>query len=111
MEGVRRGALVAAVLAGDYGKPRPALVVQSDLLFEAPSVIVAPLTSDIRDDVSLFRIDIVPSAENGLLRASQIAIDKIAPLPRRRIGQVIGVADDVTMLRVERALRLVLALG
>lgn len=111
MEGIRRGDFIAAAFSGDYGKPRPALVVQTDLLAEAPSVIVAPLTSELRDDVDLFRIEIAPNAENGLRQTSQIAIDKITPLARRKIGQIIGHADDATMLRVDRALRLVLALG
>lgn len=111
MEGIRRGALVAAVFSGDYGKPRPALVVQSDLMAEAPSLILAPLTSEIRDGVGLFRIDVGPDATNGLLRPSQVAIDKIAPLARRRIGALIGYIDDVTLLQVDRALRLVLGLG
>ncbi|MDB5510165.1 MAG: Growth inhibitor PemK [Hyphomicrobiales bacterium] len=100
MEGIRRGAFVAAAFSGDYGKPRPALVVQTDLMAEAPSIVLAPLTSELRDDVELFRVDVSPSE----------AIDKIAPLDRRRIGALIGYADDVTMLRVDRALRLVLGL-
>jgi mRNA interferase MazF len=102
---------VAAVFSGDYGKPRPALVVQTDLMAEAPSVIVAPLTSELRDDVGLFRIDIAPSELNGLRLPSQIAIDKLAPLDRRRVGALIGFADDVTMFQVDRALKLVLGLG
>lgn len=111
MEGMRRGAFVSAVFPGDYGKPRPALVVQSDLLLDGPSIILAPLTSELRDDVGLLRIDVSPSESNMLRQKSQIAIDKLAPLPRRRLGGVIGQADDVTMLRVDRALRLVLGLG
>jgi mRNA interferase MazF len=100
MEGIRRGAFVAAAFSGDYGKPRPALVVQTDLMAEAPSIVLAPLTSELRDDVELFRVDVSPSE----------TINKIAPLDRRRIGALIGYADDVTMLRVDRALRLVLGL-
>ena len=110
MEGIRRGAFVAAAFSGDYGKPRPALVVQTDFMAEAPPIVLAPLTSEIRDDVELVRVDVTPNEINGLRLPSQIAIDKIAPVDRRRIGALIGYADDVTMLRVDRALRLVLGL-
>ncbi len=37
---MKRGDLVTIALPGDYGKPRPALVVQSDLFSEHPSVTV-----------------------------------------------------------------------
>ncbi|MDB5642590.1 MAG: mRNA interferase PemK [Hyphomicrobiales bacterium] len=110
MEGLRRGIFVAAVFSGDYGKPRPALVVQSDRMIEAPSILLAPLTSDVRSDVKLFRIDIAPDETNGLRRPSQIALDKIAPLDHRRIGGLSGYADATTMLRVNRALLVVLGL-
>jgi hypothetical protein len=35
---MRRGDLVVVSLPGDYGKPRPALVVQCDWFAEHPSV-------------------------------------------------------------------------
>ena len=111
MEGLRRGAFVAAAFSGDYGKPRPALVVQTDLMIDAPSMVLAPLTSDLRENVGLFRVDVTPSETNGLRRPSQIAVDQISPLDRRRIGALIGYADEMTMLRVDRALRLVVGLN
>jgi len=36
---------VTVATAGDYGEPRPALVVQSDLFAAIPSVVVCPLTT------------------------------------------------------------------
>ena len=46
---MRRGDVVLVVLPGDYGKPRPAITVQSDLLnTEDPaSYLVCPLTTTL----------------------------------------------------------------
>ncbi|MEY3791694.1 MAG: hypothetical protein RLZ09_2531 [Pseudomonadota bacterium] len=60
-----RGQLVTIALQGDFGKPRPALVVQSDFFENHPSVTVLPVTSDLRD-TPLFRVLVEPSQENGL---------------------------------------------
>ena len=95
---------------GDYGKPRPALIVQSDLFAELPSVVICPLTTTLRTDADLFRLDVEPSAVNGLRQVSQMAIDKITVIPMGKIGGVIGQADDALLLRVNRALALFLSI-
>jgi mRNA interferase MazF len=97
------------VTSGDYGKPRPALIVQSDLFTELPSVVICPLTTMIRNDADQFRLEIDPSKQNGLREVSQIAIDKITVVPASKIGNVIGEADDALLLRVNRALALFLS--
>src|SRR5437868_3134847 len=71
---MKRGDLVVVALQGDYGKPRPALVVQSDLFDEHPSLTIAPVTSTIAD-APLFRVTIEPTATNGLRAVSQIMVD------------------------------------
>ena len=68
---IKRGDLVTVALLGDYGKPRPALVIPSDLFAEHPSVTVLPVTSELRD-TPLFRIPVEPSAENNLRSPSQV---------------------------------------
>jgi mRNA interferase MazF len=65
--------VVVVALPGDYGKPRPALVVQSDRFAEHPSVTVLPITSH-RVAAPLLRVDI--GLECGVDRPSQIQIDK-----------------------------------
>jgi mRNA interferase MazF len=77
---------VTVVLPRDYGKPRPALVIQSDLFDEHPSVTVLPLTTDLRP-TPLFRIDIAPSGENGLRAPSQVMVDKPQAAPRAKNRQ------------------------
>jgi mRNA interferase MazF len=105
---MRRGDIVTVSLPGDYEKPRPALVIQSDLFDEHPSVTVLPITSFIVD-APLLRVAIGP--ECGLDRASQIQIDKAQTPRAERVGRVIGHADDAIVREVNRALAVFLGLA
>ncbi len=108
---MKRGDIVVVSASGDYGKPRPAVIVQSDLFNEThASIIVCLLTTDIQD-APLFRLDIKPSGENGLKKRSQIMIDKIVAMRRERIGFTIGKIDDDALIRVSRSLALFLGLA
>lgn len=97
-------------MAGDYGKPRPALIIQSDLFANLPSFVICPLTTTIRTDADLFRLDVEPSPENGLRRQSQVAVDKITVVAAAKIGDVIGTAEDALLTRVNRALAIFLSI-
>jgi len=107
---IKRGDLVVAVFPGDYGKPRPALVVQGDAFMATASVTMLPLTSDLQR-APLLRITIEPNPGNGLDQTSQIMVDKAATVTRSKIGRHIGRVDDVTRRAVERALLRFLDLG
>lgn len=100
---MRRGDMVTVAAPGDYGKPRPALVIQSDLFDELPSVTLCLVSSTLRD-APIFRITVDPSPDNGLQRISQIQADKVMTVARERVGGVIGRLDDATMLKVNRSL-------
>jgi mRNA interferase MazF len=100
---MRRGDLVTVVAPGDSGKPRPALVIQSDLFDALPSVALCLLTSTVRD-APILRITVDPSPANGLQRVSQVQVDKIVTVARERVGGVIGRLDDATLLKVNRSL-------
>ena len=108
---LKRGDLVLAASSGDYGKPRPNLVIQSNAFSHMPSVTVCPLTSDLQTNAPLFRIAIEPTPENGLHLPSQIAVDKITTLPNARIAARLGSADDDVMLQVTRALAVFLGIS
>lgn len=110
-DGLKRGDFVVVALQGDYGKPRPALIVQSDLFSELISVLVCPLTSDLQENADLFRLTVHPSTANGLRHVSQLAIDKISPIARSKIGRRIGQADAELMLEVETAMALMLGIS
>ena len=107
---IRRGDFVVVAMAGDYGKPRPALIVQSDLFAALPSAALCPISSFIRDDADILRLTVVPSARNGLKQKSQILIDKITTIPIAKISRSIGHADDALMVSVNRALALFLGI-
>ena len=63
---MRRGDLVTVAAAGDHGKPRPAVIVQTDAFPEShASLVVCQLTSELVDAPD-FRVTIEPKPENGL---------------------------------------------
>ncbi len=96
---MKRGALVTVALKSDYGKPRPALVIQSDLFDAHPSVTIMPVTSELRD-TPLFRPDIAPTEANGLKHPAQVMIDKIHTVGCDRVGPVIGGLEEEQMVSV-----------
>jgi mRNA interferase MazF len=99
---MRRGDLVTVALAGDFGKPRPALVIQSDL-FDTDTLTVLLLSSTIVD-TPLIRIMVQPTPSNALNSPSQIMIDKAMTLKREKIGRVFGSIEDETLVAVNRSL-------
>jgi mRNA interferase MazF len=101
---------VTVALPGAYDKPRPALVIQSDLFDEHPSVTILPVTSD-RRDTPLFRIDVASTATNGLRKPSQIMVDKAQTIPREKLSEQFGRLEDERMLAVTRALALFLGIA
>lgn len=101
---------MAVALPGAYGKPHPALVIQSDLFAEHPSVTILPVAGE-RRATPLFRIDVAPSGANGLRKPSQIMVDKAQTIPREKLGEPFGRLEDDRMLAVTRALALFLGMA
>src|SRR5437764_9595985 len=84
---MRRGDLVTVAAAGDDGKPRPAVIVQTDAFPENhASVVICQLTSELVDAPD-FRVTIEPDPENGLRLKSQVMADKPVTVRRERIRQ------------------------
>ena len=107
---MRRGDLVTVSLRSDDGKPRPALVIQSDAVSEAASRTVLPLTSKLVD-APLIRIAVAPTPGNGLRAPSQVMIDKAVIVPAGKLGPVFGTVDDGAMLAVNWSLALFLGVA
>ncbi len=108
---MRRGDVVTVAATGDYGKPRPAVIVQTDALpAEHASVVVCQMTSDCSDAPD-FRVTIDPSARNGLRVRSQVMADKPVTIRRERIGRRVGNLDDKDIARVNIALAFVMGLA
>jgi mRNA interferase MazF len=108
---VKRGTIVVVAARGAYtGKPRPALVVQSDLFNPThASITICPITSDCVD-APLFRFTLPPGSRTGLKTVSQVMIDKIVSVPRSSISEEIGECAAREIEGVEDGLRLWLAL-
>lgn len=104
---MRRGDVVLVALPGDYGKPRPAVVVQGDALTveDCGSVVACPLTTTLTG-TSSFRVAIEPTAKNGLRQSSEVMVEKLAGLARSRLQELVGRLDRDPMQAVERALLL-----
>lgn len=105
-----RGDIVTVSPPGAYGKPRPALVIQSDWLVETDSILVCLLTSTVRD-APLYRLTIEPTAANGLRSVSQIMTDKIIAMPRAKCSRPIGRLERDTLATLNGMLALVLGIA
>lgn len=103
---MQRGDVVVCALSGDFGKPRPAIVVQSDLFNSThASITVCPVTSHLID-APIFRLDLRPTAQNGLKKTSQVMIDKVTTLQREKIQQKIGTLTKEQFSSLNQALKI-----
>lgn len=102
---ISRGDVVLCAVSGDYGKVRPAVVVQADLYNPThASVVVCPLTTYLVD-APFFRIPVKPGNGNGLQAESQIMVDKVTALRRERLRERIGRFGKEDVQRTDNALR------
>jgi len=102
--------MVTVAVSGDYGKPRPAVVIQSDELAETDSILVCLITSELRDS-PLHRLTLPTDETTGLRQASQIMVEKIFAVRRDKCGKVVGRMDEVTMLALGAMLAFVVGVG
>jgi len=106
---MRRGDLVTVTAQGDFGKLRPALVIQADQFSEHATVTVLPITSTLAA-APLLRISIQPSAENGLYKPSQVMVDKTITVKRDKVGSIFGRIDQDVLVEIERCLAVFLGI-
>ena len=104
---MRRGDLATVAMPGDFGKPRPALVIQSDQ-FPATGTVTVLLLSGTLADAPLIRLTVQPTPGNGLRKPSQIMVDKAMTVKRERLGEPFGRLEDDMMVAVNRSLALFL---
>ena len=107
---MRRGDLVTVAMPGDFGKPRPALVIQSDQFDETATVTVLLLSATLVD-APLLRPTVQPTAGNGLRKPSQVMVDKAMTIRRDKLGPAFGHLDDEALLSVTRSLAVFLGLA
>lgn len=107
---MRRGDLITVAVSGDYGKPRPALVVQSDFLDETDSVLVCLLTTTQRA-APLYRLALPADEGTGLREESQVMVDKIMAVRRDRCSAPIGRTNNAALLALGRLLAFVIGIA
>jgi len=107
---MKRGDIVTVAIAGDFGKPRPAVIVQNDDVSAIDTTMVAMMTTT-DDLVSTFRIPVEPSATNGLRLKSIVMMDKIGVVWRVKCGPVIGRLETDQMAEVDTCIALVFGLN
>ena len=108
---MKRGDFVTIAAQGNFGKPRPALVIQTDRVGDDfPSVTVLPVTGMVVPG-QLIRVTVAPSAENGLQKLSQVMVDKTMTVKREKIGAKLGAIDADGMKAVERNLAVFLGIA
>jgi mRNA interferase MazF len=106
---MRRGDIVTVAVSGDYGKPRPAVVIQANWLDDTDSVLVCQITSTERD-ILTYRLKVEPVTGTGLCGISYVMADKIFAAKRSKCGPVIGRAPDPVMARLNEILAVVIGL-
>ena len=107
-----RGDIVTVIAPGDFGKPRPAVIIQGDSLNLAKpnSTIVALITSSLQD-APLLRLTLEPSLENGLKKLSQIQSNRIMSIRTDRLGANIGRLNRNQQVELNRLLALSIGLA
>lgn len=103
---IKKGDVVVCVIPEDYGKPRPAIVVQSNLFNKThSSVTVCPITTDLID-TPLFRLLLIPTNLNGLKSNSHIMVDKISTIRSDKIQKKIGDLLPEEIAELDNAIKL-----
>ena len=105
---MKRGDVWSAATGSGFGsKPRPVIIVQSDVFGETPNVIVALCNTAIGDADDI-RPRIQPDAENLLENVSDVTVDILVTVPRPKFGKRIGQLSDADQARVYSALLVML---
>ncbi|MGE0503087.1 MAG: type II toxin-antitoxin system PemK/MazF family toxin [Rhizobiaceae bacterium] len=107
---MKRGDLVIVSLPGDYGKPRPAVIIQNDRLEGRLESYVIALLTTFNEGATVLRVAVTPNDENGLREISRVMVDKLYAIPAHRIHQQIGKLDATVMRAIDRALLMILDL-
>ena len=105
-----RGDFVTIAMPGDFGKPRPALVIQANQFYEHATVTVLLVSSNLVD-APLLRITVAPTVTNGLPKISQVMLDKVMTVKRETLGPAFGQIDANRLVEIERCLAVFLGIA
>lgn len=107
---MRRGDLVTIAMQGDFGKPRPALVIQADQFGEHATATVLPVTGTLVE-APMLRVTVQPSEASGLQKPSQVMVDKAMTVKREKLGPAFGCIDKDALQEVDRSLAVFLGIA
>lgn len=97
-------------LGAEIRKTRPAVVLQNDIANRySPVTIVAAITSHAGRRLYPTEV-LIEAPEAGLRVDSVVLLNQIRSLDRRRLAERLGTVAPLTMVRIDRALRLSLGL-
>lgn len=106
---MKRGEIWVANLnpnrGAEVGKVRPVLVLQADPLIDSPlpTVVVLPLTRQVRPDAEPLRVSL--PARDGLRHHCQVMVDQPRTVDKARFGEgPLTAIRDGEMASVERSL-------
>ena len=108
---MKRGEIYYVVPPRDFGKQRPAVVIQSSLFLENASTITFCLMTGSVQFVNPVRILVNPTRTNGLDQPSLIQVDKIVTVDAERIRNRIGTITSTQLATLDAALKLWLGLS
>jgi mRNA interferase MazF len=108
---MKRGDVVIVSTQGDYGKPRPAVIVQADLVTSQVESVIVCLMTGTASNTDMVRLPVQPTADNGLNQTSYLMAEKIMTFPNHKIAKRVGRVDAKTMSLIDRTLALVLGLA
>src|SRR5580698_575098 len=108
---MRRGEVWTVCGGKDYaGKPRPIVIVQDESFDATDSITICAFTTD-STEAPLFRLPVEPNERNGLRSSSRLMVDKIATVPKSKVGERIGRLDDEDVVRFNQAVMVFLGLA
>lgn len=108
---MKRGEIWTVAGGAEYtGKPRPAIIVQSDKFDATSSITICPLTGTFVPAAPA-RFPIAPSTGNGLRSVSHAMADKVSTLPKIKLGRRLGALNSVEVALLNQALAVFLGLA
>jgi mRNA interferase MazF len=110
---INRGGVFLTKLAqpdAQVTKTRPVLVISNDIANQhSGTVTVLPVTSRNLAKVYPFEI-MLPQGAGNLSKASKVKTDQIRTIDRSKILKFVGAIEEKTMMEIEKALKIHLAL-
>ena len=108
MMDVKRGEIYYAdlspVFGSEQGGVRPVLVIQNDIGNKySPTVIVGAVTSKMTKAKLPTHIEI-KRGQYGMVKDSVVLLEQLRTLDKKRLKEKVGMLDEVTMEKINRAL-------